>query len=177
MIATPRLIRTKRRPAATLVESAFVISIFLMFMFGIFEYARYLMFLHVTTNAVRDGARYAVVNVDKPSTFSTTDHTSGTKTYASISSHVLTRLGGCEKMLDTGYVIEVFPCDSTQLALTPPVVQPKGGAIGATVWNDATFTDRICVRVRGTYRMALPSLFSLNPVINVNIASVMGSEG
>ena len=72
--------RRTRRPAAALVEAAFVITLFLMFVFGIFEYARYLMFLHVSTNAIRDAARYASVNVDKPSDFPTNNFTSGSVT-------------------------------------------------------------------------------------------------
>ena len=166
-----------RRPAATVVEGAFVISLFLLFVFGIFEYARYLMFLHVSTNAIRDAARYASVNVDKPINFPTVDFTTGSTTYPSITSYAMTRLAGCDGMLDAGYTIQVFPCDPTNLSLTPPVISPKGGAIGATTWNNAAFTERLCVRLQGTYRMALPSFLYASPAINVNIASVIGSEG
>jgi Flp pilus assembly protein TadG len=166
-----------KRPGAALVEGAFVITMFLMFLFGIFEYARYLMFLHVSTNAMRDAVRYATVNVDKPSTFPTTNYTQGAVTYASITSYATTRLGTAATMLDSGYSITVFPCDPAQLALTPPVIAPKGGSIGATAWNQASFTERICVRLQGTYRMVLPSLFYASPAINVNIAAVSGSEG
>ena len=59
----------------TLVESALVLGIFLVLLFGIFEYCRFLLVLHVTTNASRDGARYASVNWDKPSTFNKTNYT------------------------------------------------------------------------------------------------------
>lgn len=61
-----RLNRPRRR-GVTIVESALVLSIFLMLLFGIFEYCRFLMVLHVTHNAARDGARYAAVNVNCPS--------------------------------------------------------------------------------------------------------------
>ena len=169
--------RRTRRPAAALVEAAFVITLFLMFVFGIFEYARYLMFLHVSTNAIRDAARYASVNVDKPSDFPTNNFTSGTYVYPSIKSYAMDRLAGCERMLDAGYAIDVFPCDATNLSATPPIASPKGGSIGATVWNNASFTDRICVRLQGTYQMALPSLLYASPAINVTIVSVVGSEG
>jgi hypothetical protein len=67
----------RRRPAATVVEMAFVISLFMLFMFGIFEYSRYIMFLQISTNALRDAARYACVNVDKPSDFPTVNFTQG----------------------------------------------------------------------------------------------------
>jgi hypothetical protein len=169
--------RTRRRPAATIVEGAFVISLFLLFLFGILEYSRYLMFLHVTTNAIRDGARYASVNVDKPSNFPTVDYVQGAFVYKSITAYTTTRLGGCEKMLDNGYTIEIFPCDPASLAMTPPQVAPKGGSIGATPWNESSFTERICVRLKGKYRMVLPTFLFLNSEINVSISSVVGSEG
>lgn len=166
--------RRTRRPAATVVEGAFVISLFLLFIFGIFEYARYLMFLHVATNAIRDAGRYASVNVDKPIDFPTVDFTTGTLTYPSITSYAKMRLGGCDRMMDTGYTITVFPCDSAQLSLTPPVLAQKPGA---TSWNEASFTERICVQMSGVYRMALPSFLYASPAINVNISAVVGSEG
>lgn len=177
IIANQAGCRTRRRPAATLVEGAFVISIFLLFVFGIFEYARYLMFLHVATNAVRDTARYASVNVDKPSNFTTVDYVSGTKTYVSLTSYATTRLAGTTKMLDTGWKIEAFACDQTYLNLTPPQVVPKGGAVGAVPWNNSSFTERICIRLNGTYRMALPSFLYAKPTIKVNIAAVSCTEG
>ena len=56
--------RANRRRGMTLVESTLVLMVFLMLLFGIFEYCRFLMVLHITNNAARDGARYAVVNLD-----------------------------------------------------------------------------------------------------------------
>jgi hypothetical protein len=81
-----------------------------------------------------------------------------------------------QNMLDAGWVIEVFPCDQSQLDLPVPVVAPKGGSIGATQWNQASFTERICVRLRGTYRMLVPQFLFTN-TINVNVAAVSASEG
>ena len=51
-----------RRNGATLVETAVVISIALLFMFAIFEYGRYVMFRQIIENAAREGVRQAVVN-------------------------------------------------------------------------------------------------------------------
>jgi len=50
---------TPRRGAAT-VETALVLPICLLFLFGILEYGRYIMVLQVTTNAAREGAHYAL---------------------------------------------------------------------------------------------------------------------
>ena len=60
--------RNRLRRGAAIVESTLVLSVFLMLLFGMFEYCRFLLVLHVTNNAARDGVRYAAVNVTKPAT-------------------------------------------------------------------------------------------------------------
>ena len=81
-------IRSGRRTGATTVEVSVVLSVFLLFLFGIFEYCRYLMMIQITTNAARDGARYAVVNLGKGASFATADYNDGVKTYLSIQKFV-----------------------------------------------------------------------------------------
>jgi Flp pilus assembly protein TadG len=49
-----------RRPAAAVIEFAVVVPVLLIFVLGIIEYGRMLMVAQVTTNASREGARYAV---------------------------------------------------------------------------------------------------------------------
>ena len=88
--------RVTRRRGMTVVESALVLGVFMMLLFGLFEYCRFLMVLHITNNAARDGARYAVVNLDKPDTFNTVDY--GTK--PSITNYTTTRMGGMQKQID-----------------------------------------------------------------------------
>ncbi len=51
----------RRRPATTLVETAFVALTCFTFMFAIFEYGRYVFVRQVMENAARSGARVAVV--------------------------------------------------------------------------------------------------------------------
>src|SRR4051812_14954879 len=85
----------RRRRGAAVVETALVLAVFSTLFFGIFEYCRFLYVLHVTHNAARDGARYAVANTDKPSNFDTTDFTDATgTTYQNIRSHTTHRMGG-----------------------------------------------------------------------------------
>src|SRR5262245_20504797 len=59
---TNRQAYRRTRRGMTLVESALVLSTALLFLFGIFEYCRYLFVRQVAENAVREGARYAVVH-------------------------------------------------------------------------------------------------------------------
>src|SRR5580765_730888 len=106
--------RANRRGGATTVEASVVISVFLLFLFGLFEYCRFIFFLHVSTNAARDGARYAAVNVEKPVNFDYNNATVGTVTYQSIKGYVDDRIATNGKML-TSYTVEVFPCDNAQL--------------------------------------------------------------
>jgi Flp pilus assembly protein TadG len=160
-----------RRSGATTVEVAVVLSVFLLFLFGIFEYCRYLMMLHITTNAARDGARYAVVNVNKGSTFDVTDYNDGVNTYPSIRKYTNDKASSVSQMI-TGYTVATFACDMTQLNQTVPVVAPKPGA-----WNQAQFGERIAVRISGTYSPVLPSFLYMGAAIPVNVVATMGSEG
>ena len=52
-----------RRGVAT-VETALVLSICFVFMFGLFDFCRLLMVRQVVANAAREGARYATVSTD-----------------------------------------------------------------------------------------------------------------
>ena len=64
MVTRPASKRARARRGAALVEAAFVLPIFLLFVFGIYEYGRYILVLNITTNAARDGARWAAVHAN-----------------------------------------------------------------------------------------------------------------
>ncbi|MBX3397133.1 MAG: pilus assembly protein [Gemmataceae bacterium] len=171
MIARETGKRAGRRSGATTVEVAVVLSVFLMFLFGIFEYCRYLMAIQVTTNAARDGARYAVVNLGKGASFATTNYSDGVTTYPSIRSYVTQRMGGMNNMID-GYAVSVFACDSYYLHQPVPTIVAKTGA-----WNAAQFGERIAVRIQGNYSTILPNFLMMGAVIPINVVVTMGSEG
>ena len=62
----------RRRKGAAIVEFAVVVPVLLLFLLGIVEYGRMLQVANVTTNASREGARYAAqadVNVDTVKTY------------------------------------------------------------------------------------------------------------
>src|SRR5438874_2410866 len=63
-----RRTRDSQRRGATAVETAVVISIALLFIFGIIEYGRFVFFLQVADNAVREAARYAAVHTNDGTT-------------------------------------------------------------------------------------------------------------
>lgn len=162
-----------RRGGATLPETALVLSGFLLFLMGVFEYSRFLMLLHVGTNAARSGARYAVVNIAKPSNFDTV--ASGTS--VSIADFVKGELGGADTLIDS-YSVSVFPCDNAQLFANPPVITTKSGS---PAWNQASFGERIAVKINGNYKPILPGFIFFytggSQVVPLNIAATANSEG
>lgn len=185
---------TRRRGGATVVEVALVMSVFLMFLFGLFEYCRFLLMQHVATNAARDGARYAVVNVSRPTSFVDTDFYDGAATSMSVVRYVSLRLASNDKMMKsasptafkdtagnpagtTQCQVEVFPCDPAQLNLTPPQIAPKPGFPATVTWNQASFGERIAVRLTGTYVPVLPSFLLMGSTFPMTVTVTAGSEG
>jgi len=186
--------RADRRRGMTVVESTLVLMVFLMLLFGLFEYCRFLMVLHVTHNAARDGARYAVVNLDKPDNFNTVDY--GTR--PSVTNYTTTRMGGVQRQINnvnatyspSGYQVAVYAVDSAGLNQTPPVIRAKSltgtapypdpfnpGAANSVTWRSAGFTERIAVTIRGTYQPFTPVLLIMPTAIPIYVTAVMGSEG
>jgi Flp pilus assembly protein TadG len=174
---------TRHRGGSTLVESAMVLSVFLLFLFGIFEYGRFLFLTQVATNAARAGARYASINTDKDSTFVTTDFNATTP---SIKKFVINQMGGVNTMI-VGFDVSVFPCDTVKSYQDPPVIEAKAAY---TAWNDpnasATSTprvqlDRIGVKILGDYKPILPVFVffysNTSRTIPLNITACSGGEG
>jgi hypothetical protein len=190
-VLATRLRRTRRR-GLTLVESALVLSVFLLLLFGMFEYCRFLMVLQVTNNAARSGARYAVVNLSMPSNFNTTNYTDASgNTYLSIANYTTSQMGGVQQNIQ-GYQVAAFAVDPTGLAQSPPVVRPKTASTAnppvypnpfnpsdpnAVPWNQAVFTQKVGVIINGTYQPLLPSFLFMPASIPINATAIMESEG
>jgi Flp pilus assembly protein TadG len=189
-VLTTRFRRSRRR-GVTLVESTLVLMVFLMMMFVLFEYSRFLLVLHITNNATREGARYAVANTDKPFNFDYTDYTdaSGT-TFTNIQSYTTSRMGGIQGNNIENYQVACFAVDPTGLALTPPVVRPQSTTGAAPFpnpfsntdplrvpWNSAPFPQKIAVTINGTYRPIVPTLLFMPSTIPLSVTAVLGSEG
>ncbi len=142
----------KTRRGATVVESAFVLSIFFLFLVGIIEYARFLFFLHVATNATANAARYAVV------------HTGDGTTKAQVQQACTDVMSGQIGYV-TGYTVDVFAAQ--------PGVSPPAQIVGSN-WNDAAFGAGICVRVTGSYQFAGSGLIGLSS-LPISVSAVMTS--
>lgn len=164
--------RRRLRGGATLVETALVLSLLLLFLFGIFEYARYLLVTQMLSNAARDGARYAATNVDKSSTFVTVNEGGET----CIRDYVIQECKGADKWVE-GFTVTAFPCDSSDVSgsyANPPVIKPKASY---SSWNEASFTDRLAVRITCTYRPVLPVVWLPNAGTNGFVVGFYGSGG
>jgi Flp pilus assembly protein TadG len=173
-----RLHGANRRKGMTIVESALTLGVFMLLLFGIFEYCRYLMVLHIVNNAARDGARYAAVNVN-------TSDVTGTQT--AIINYTKARMNGILNNIPD-VKVAVYPCDSAGLNSSPPVLRSKSttgaapypdpfGATPYSPWNNAQFTERIAVTIKGTYTPSLPSLLFMPKTIPLYITAVTESEG
>ena len=189
MIARRKL---RRRDGVAVVETALVVGVFGLLFFGIFEYCRFLMVLHITNNAARDGARYAAVNVGKPNNFDTVDYTDGLGVvHPSIQKYTLQRMGSMQKQV-TGFQIAVFAVDPTGLTLDPPVIRPKTTSTASPAaypdpfnasdpnkvpWNDAVFTERVGVSIKGTYTPVLPGFLFMPSSIPIYVTAMACSEG
>lgn len=185
--------RRSSRRGVTVVESAAVLSVFLLLLFGMFEYCRFLLVLHVTNNAARDGARYAVVNGDKPSDFDYVDFTDASgRQFDNIQKYTTARMGGIHTRNIEGFRVACYAVDPAGLSQNPPIVRPKSAATapsGASPdpfnntdparvpWNVAVFTEKIAVTVDGTYRPILPSFLFMPDSISVRTTAIVGSEG
>jgi len=137
-----------RRGAAT-VELAFVAVIFLLFMFGILEYGRFIFYRQVFFNAAREGARYAVVN--------TSASTIVTDTQAQVKAY----LNGLDSRVPN-YNCDVYLSDST------------GTSTGSAA--NATFGQYICVDVSCTFDPVLPSFIFMGKTFTIRCKAMMGSE-
>lgn len=143
------------RRGATAVETAVVISIALLFMFGVFEYGRYVMTRQIMENAAREGARFAVVHTND-------------KTTAQIQNQVDFKLDRGRQQIKN-YVkttnIQVFASDV------------NGNPIGGKTWSDSAYGELIGVSISGTYKSILPSFLHWSSSFTVSAKSVMASEG
>lgn len=176
MLHRPR--RGKRRGAA-IVEMALVAGVFFLFLFGIFEYCRLLFVMHLTTNAARDGVRFAVVHTNggtmsgDPTTISAADVISVVNTGLATSGTTVYGSGMCGMTGNIqNYTVNVFYVDPTALAQSPAVVQ----ALSGTIWSDAPFGQFIAVQITGNYQPVVPSLLYMSASVPFTITVMDISE-
>ena len=169
--------RNSRRGGATTVEFAMVAILLFMMLFGIFEYGRFLFVYHLTTNAARDAARFAVVHTGggtmagEPATITTADVQEVWRTGMFNGKHYGSGMCGMENQIN-GYVVNVFAVSDSDLYSSPPNLDPTG----KPDWTDASFHQQIVVEITGTYKPVVPNLIGLNSSVPFKVTVLMGSE-
>lgn len=140
--------RNKRsRRGVTAVETALVLPICLVFIFGLFDFCRALMLRQVVDNAAREGARYATVSLY-------------TVTTAQVQTVVQNFLAG------------QAPSATVSVYLANPAT---GANIGT--WETATQGEAIGVQVATNYKPILSKFSLLPSTVPVSATVIMRSEG
>jgi Flp pilus assembly protein TadG len=163
----------RRRSGVTVVESAFVLSICLLFLFGIFEFGRYIMLLQIMTNAAREGARYAAVTTNDASANPTLDVQNYTLAAMAGQDGQLTGTGGIP--FDQTTMIQVYRCDPT----TFQPVDVNGNPVSP--WTNAPYTNAgfgqpIAITITGNFTPAVPTFLQMMSTIPMQTSAVMYSE-
>lgn len=153
--STPDRRAHARRRGAALVETAVILPLCLLFLFGIFEYGRYLMMLHLAHNATREGARYAVSHTD-PVIIDGVTYGNSTADVLNVVNRFLTN----KRFLNQN--VSVYLSDA------------NGNNIG--VWNNAGAGQLICVQMTGQFQWFTPNLLGLPSTTNVQVRAMMRSE-
>jgi Flp pilus assembly protein TadG len=140
--------KNQPRRGATAVEFAVVSIIFVLLLFGIFEFCLIVYSCNVVENAAREGARYGIVNAGDSTMVADTQDV--TKNF----------MCGLDTKL-SNYQCDVYMADST------------GKKIGKA--TDAQFGEYVCVEVSADYVPFTPGLGFLKS-FTIRSKSSMGSE-
>jgi len=137
------------RRGAAMVETAAVLSLFLLLLFGVMEYCRLIFMRQLIENATREGARFAVVNTNDPNLVADTQ------------TSVNRAMAGMNNGLNN-YAVTVYQADS------------NGNNIGAA--SSAQFGQYICVQIDGDYNPIAPVLLLLGNNLHFTQKTMMYSE-
>lgn len=147
--------RWRKRRGAALIEAGLVLPIILLFLFGIFEYGRYLMTLENYNNAAREGVRYALANTQPVTISGTTSANSDSAVQNKVQGYLTSAQLSSQN-------VQVYKSDI------------YGNNTGT--WQSAKFGELICVRITGSYQPVGPAMLFLPSSIPVTINSIMRSE-
>ncbi len=148
--------RGPSRRGATVVETAVTLPLMLLFLWGIFEYSRYVMMLQVVNNAAREGCRYAVMHTN-PVVLNGVTYGNADTDVTNLSANCL---GG---LTLTSQAISVYGSDA------------QGNSNGVT-WQNTQAGQWIAVKITGSFKTLLPTFLHMPASFNVTAESVMRSE-
>jgi Flp pilus assembly protein TadG len=140
--------RRGRRWGATVVETALVLNVCLMFLLALFDFGRVVMFQQLVINAAREGCRYAIVNTETATT---------TQVQTCVTSYL------CGQQIKN-LVITVYEADPT-----------TGANLGT--WTNASLANSIGVKVTGSINTITPTFSLLPSSLSLQATCIMASEG
>ena len=153
----------RRRSAAAVIETAFVMIPTLIFFFGVFEYGRWLMDRQVVNNAAREGCRWALAN-----------NTSGTNT--AVQATVLSKVNSYM----SGRQPDFLEGSSGSLTSTSVTCTGTQSSTGNTVTDVTTLQagDFIAVKLSLTFKfLNIVPLVPLPTTVPMNTTCTMLVEG
>jgi Flp pilus assembly protein TadG len=179
------------RIAATVVEFALVAPLVFFLIIGCLEWCLYMMTINQAQNAVREGARYAVVRTDVYQSFA------GARTYldqnppdtanaglysqqqvqADVADFINNQTSlQIANLQITVYKVNAFgqPIDVNGNVLTQSQAVAPGNQ---GQWNQTKFGDLIAVQLTATYKPIIPGISRIGLAPPVQATAVMGSEG
>jgi Flp pilus assembly protein TadG len=137
----------RRRSGTSIVQTALVLNVCLVFLLGLFDFSRVIMLRQLVVNAAREGCRYAVVNTS-------------TATTAQVQSYVTTYL--CGQPINN-LVVNVYEADPT-----------TGANLGT--WTNAGLSNSIAVQITGTINTMTPTFSLLPSSLPLQSTCIMASE-
>jgi Flp pilus assembly protein TadG len=160
------LSRNSQRLGGSVVDFALVLPIYLMIIFGILEYARYLFAMDVFNNAAREGARYAVTNCNNGVTLTDVQNYVNNTYMAGVGSQL-------QNYVPTGAnnvaSIRCYRCDQTGA--------PLSSWLATNDWTNAAYGTPIAVEITGQFKPLVPVVLLLIPgTLNVSAKCIMYSE-
>jgi Flp pilus assembly protein TadG len=139
-----------------MVETALVLPLVMLFILGIFEYSRYLMTVHLATNAAREGCRYAVSHAQPVTVAGTTEGNS-----TSDVTNIVTNYMAGQSLISQS--VQVYQSDSL------------GNSQGS--WSDAGAGEYVCVKVTGDFKSPVWNYLLMPSSLPIRAQAVMTAEG
>lgn len=150
-----------RRPGAASVEFALSFIVLMMFVFGIFEYGRFLMIRQLTDNAAREAARLAASNSGFQYNPVNNTYTPHTLTTLDIQNAFLNAMAGQPLWNSSNQPLTA--ADISVYRADPVTGNPMADAKGPA-WTTCSFGESIAVSVSVKYDSMLPNFhFLTNP--------------
>jgi Flp pilus assembly protein TadG len=140
----------RQRKGSVATETALVLPVFFLLLFGIFEYGRYFMMRNLLANAAREGARYAIVSTR-------------TQTTANVQGVVRNFLGTQQSQLQN-LNVQVYSADAT------------GNPISGLSWSNTPFGSGVGVQIDGDYAPVLPVFLLMPSTAHLRAIAVMNCE-